>query len=59
MVCHSIMYNETKGQLLGRTKKMSGLLWRSENEGDELSKVQPNLFILFIKRRGVYFINKF
>ena len=59
MVCHSIMYNETKGQLLGRTKKMSGLLWRSENEGDELSKVQPNLFILFIKRIGVYFINKF
>ena len=49
MVCRSIMYNETKGQLLGRTKKMRGLLGRSENEGDELSKVQPNLFILFIK----------
>ena len=45
MVCLSIMYNETKGQLFGRTKKMSGLLGRSESEGDELSKVQPNLFI--------------
>ena len=43
------MYNETKGRLLGRTKKMSGLLGRNEKEEDELSKVQPNLFILFIK----------
>ena len=57
--CCSIMIIETKGWLLGRTKKMSGLLRRRESEEDELSKVQPNLFLLFIKRRGVYFINKF
>ena len=45
MVCRSIMYNETMSGLLGRRKKMSRLLGRSESEGDELSKVQPNLFI--------------
>ena len=49
MVCSSIVYIETKGWLLGRTKKMSGLLGRSDNEEDEPSKVQPNLFLLFIK----------